>query len=230
MYFYIKRIIDTLISIVSLILLLPFFVVIFPIVFIETGKFPFIKQERSLTLSHKKIKIYKLRTIKNEKEFDKIDIKNDNFLVKEGLDDFVPPFCRWLRKSGFDELPQLINVIKGKMSLIGPRPFTISDLNLMKKNSFEVYLQREQLFVKPGISGVWQLLGNRKNGVEEVVKLDLLYQQKMGFLVDMQIYCITLILSLLGKHHDSIVNFNSIIKMIEGTNLERKFRLKKPLY
>ncbi len=71
----------------------------------------------------------------------------------------------FLRRTGLDEIPQLINVIKGDMSFIGPRPLSFDDLAVIKKNYPGLYKLRAQLNIKPGITGYWQVFGNRELGV-----------------------------------------------------------------
>jgi len=92
------------------------------------------------------------------------------------------------------------------MSFIGPRPLTISDLELMKKATPEFYSQRANLKSKPGISGLWQVVGERDKGTENLLFLDQLYDKKKGLLLDLRLMFETTILMLSGKNQDAITN------------------------
>jgi lipopolysaccharide/colanic/teichoic acid biosynthesis glycosyltransferase len=99
---------------------------------------------------------------------------------------------RWLRRTSFDELPQLLNVVLGAMSLVGPRPempFIVEEYN---------DLQRERLKVKPGITGLWQLSADRRIAIHHNMDYDLYYVHEQSFLLDVVILIQTLFLAFKG--------------------------------
>jgi lipopolysaccharide/colanic/teichoic acid biosynthesis glycosyltransferase len=107
----------------------------------------------------------------------------------------VLPIGRFARKYGFDELPQLWNVFKGELSLIGPRPVTKPELTRYNKAS-SLFLS-----IKPGITGFWQVSGRTAGNTsfEERIKLDLYYVENWSFLFDIKIIYWTIIFMLRGK-------------------------------
>jgi exopolysaccharide biosynthesis polyprenyl glycosylphosphotransferase len=100
---------------------------------------------------------------------------------QSGHDPRITPIGRFLRRSSLDELPQLFNVLKGEMSLVGPRPempFIVDQYN---------ELQRQRLNVKPGITGLWQISADRKIAIHENMDYDMYYINNQSFLLDMVI-------------------------------------------
>jgi len=205
-YDLIKRLIDFIFGIVCLLVALPVILVVSIIMAIETKKTPIFVQQRGITVTTGKVKIFKLRTMKNGDKLLQMEKQINNIFVKPSLAGFIPPIGSFLRRTGIDEIPQLINVIKGEMSFIGPRPLTISDLELMKKATPEFYSQRANLKSKPGISGLWQVVGERDKGTENLLFLDQLYDKKKGLLLDLRLMFETTILMLSGKNQDAITN------------------------
>ncbi len=202
-YISIKYRLDRPLAALLLVLCAPFILIFAAVAAFELRALPFIVQERGLTLENGKLKIYKLRTMKRHSTN---NLKNTkNLFEKHYLESFVPPFCRWLRQTGLDELPQLLNVIKGEMSLIGPRPFTLEDLNLMKRDDTGAYEVLGRLQCKPGITGCWQVHGSRKQGIANMVWLQEYYDINISFLLDIKIFLSTLPLIMLGQHTDTIV-------------------------
>lgn len=100
---------------------------------------------------------------------------------------FISKYGKVLRASSLDELPQLLNVLKGDMSFIGPRPLLVEYLKLYSKK------QRKRHRVKPGLSGLAQIKGRNTLSWESRFKLDLFYIQKMSFLFDLKLICLTMI-------------------------------------
>ena len=97
------------------------------------------------------------------------------------------------------------------MVLIGPRPLSIPDLHLIKLREPELYERRRRLRSKPGISGPWQIFGNKLKGVENLVLLDEYYDVHKSFYVDMLLVIFTVYVLVFGKHSDSIL-LNAKIK------------------
>ncbi|MHB9012657.1 MAG: sugar transferase, partial [Ignavibacteriaceae bacterium] len=115
-----KRFLDVVISLLIIIICVPLIAVILLIVSVVTDDSPLLTQERKIHLTKRGIKIFKIRTIKNSKSFNELEKKSGKVFNKEEYEDYVPLFCRYLRKTGIDELPQVINVLRGEMSLVGP--------------------------------------------------------------------------------------------------------------
>ena len=107
--------------------------------------------------------------------------EGDGLLFKMRNDPRITPVGRWLRKYSLDELPQLWNVLKGDMSLVGPRPALSAEAAL-----YGSYVRR-RLVVKPGITGLWQVSGRSDLPWEEAVRLDLRYVENWSFALDLQI-------------------------------------------
>ncbi|MFZ0454102.1 MAG: sugar transferase [Ignavibacteriaceae bacterium] len=200
-----NRIIDISISISIIVLFSPFIVLILLYIFLITGDNPVFLQERKISLDKKGFKLIKIRTIRNSKQFLELEDKSSEIFIKEGYENFVPPFCRWLRKSGFDEILQIINVLKGEMSIIGPRPLLITDLQIMKKEGNEYYQRRTKLNSKPGITGYWQVFGERIRGIQNLVELDDKYEKEKSLLLDLKIFFRTFIIFATASHSDSII-------------------------
>ncbi len=209
-YKSIKYKIDKPMAILFLLISLPFVIIFAVIVGFELKAFPFIIQERGLSFDNCRLKIYKFRTIKKHSNKFFGDIRN--VFDKQYLKEYVPPFCRWLRKTGFDELPQLINVIKGEMSLIGPRPLTLVDLGIIEIEDNLSYDKLDKISIKPGITGFWQVYGSRSQGIINMIWLQEYYEENISFLLDMKIFFSTLPLIFLGKHTDTIIDNKLAIK------------------
>jgi len=200
-YFEEKNRIDFILSAVLLIAALPLMLLITVILTVILKSFPLIIQKRGITKDNQVFNIYKFRTIMiNPYE----GINGENILFKPDLSRYVPPFCKWLRKTGLDELPQIFNVLKGEMSLVGPRPLMISDLEVLRNKYPQYYRIRNSITVKPGITGMWQVTGDRNEGIENLIALDLRYHEQTSLSVDLRILFNTLLLVFTGKHSDAI--------------------------
>ena len=184
---------------------MPLIIVILLIVFIVTNDSPLLTQERKIHLQKRGIKIIKIRTIKASKSFNELEKKSDKVFKKEEYGDYVPLFCRYLRKTGIDELPQIINVLRGEMSLVGPRPLNIQDLQIMKRTQPQHYERRNRINSKPGITGCWQVYGKRDLGAENLLSEDKYYEQNKSLSLDIKIMIKTFSVMIMASHSDSIV-------------------------
>jgi len=129
--------------------------------------------------------VWKFRTMVQDAEGQKAallaDNEGDGLLFKMRNDPRITPVGSWLRKYSLDELPQLWNVFKGDMSLVGPRPAVPAEAAL-----YGSYVRR-RLVVKPGITGLWQVSGRSDLPWDEAVRLDLRYVENWSFALDLQI-------------------------------------------
>ena len=178
----IKQISDIYFSLIMLILLSPVFLLMGIIIKLDSRGPALFVQER-VGLRGRKFLLYKFRTMVLDAEnmIDELQAKNeaDGPVFKIKSDPRITRFGSFLRKTGLDELPQLYNVLKGEMSLIGPRPSLPSEVQKYER------WQLRRLSVKPGITCTWQIIPN-KNEVkfENWMKLDLQYIDKWNLLKD----------------------------------------------
>ncbi|MCF8241180.1 MAG: sugar transferase [Melioribacteraceae bacterium] len=204
-YNLVKFLFDKIISLVLIILSLPLVLISAIVLTVELKSFPFLIQKRALTLEKKDFHILKLRTIKNGNiVVNKEDHVEKVFHLPE-LKDQVPRFARWIRKTGIDEIPQLVNVLIGQMSIVGPRPLMICDLKSLKKFNKELYDRRNEIYLKPGITGLWQVFGNRSKGLENLIVFDLLYQEAHSFKLDLKTFVFSILFFTLGLNSDAIL-------------------------
>jgi lipopolysaccharide/colanic/teichoic acid biosynthesis glycosyltransferase len=129
--------------------------------------------------------LYKLRTmyIDAEDRLDELNSlnENDGLLFKIRNDPRVTPLGRWLRRFSLDELPQLLNVVLGQMSMVGPRPPLPSEVAQYHSDVFR------RLAVKPGLTGLWQVSGRSDLSWEDTVRLDLRYVENWSLTFDLVI-------------------------------------------
>jgi exopolysaccharide biosynthesis polyprenyl glycosylphosphotransferase len=181
----IKRLIDCVGSVVLIALLAPLLLLVSLVVkFTSTG--PVFFRQTRVGLNKRQFCIYKFRTMIAEAEQvqDQFLCMNEMtgpvFKIKK--DPRVTPLGRILRKSSIDELPQLFNVLKGEMSLVGPRAMSLRDYQL-----FEEDWQRRRFSVKPGITCLWQVQGRNSIPFEKWMELDLQYIDKWSLWLDLKI-------------------------------------------
>lgn len=201
-YYSVKRIIDITVALILLALTLPLTLIIIVVLLIIFKRNPFYIQKRGLTIEHYVLKVFKFRTMK---EYNLQAEYADDIIMRKSPTMTIIPFCRWLRKTGIDELPQVINVLKGEMSIIGPRPLSFNDLQVIKRSKINVYKRRSKLRSKPGISGFWQIFGNRKEGLENLIELDEFYEKKKSFRLDLFLMFMTLPIMIFARHTDAII-------------------------
>ncbi len=171
-----KRIFDFCASMIILILLSPIILTVGILVRIKLGSPVFFKQQRP-GLHGKPFYFYKFRTMTNAKD------ENGQLLPDEYR---LTSFGKFLRRTSLDEFPQLINVVKGDISLVGPRPLLMDYLALYTKE------QAKRHLVKPGITGWAQINGRNSISWEEKFVLDVWYVENRTFLLDLKILFLTL--------------------------------------
>jgi exopolysaccharide biosynthesis polyprenyl glycosylphosphotransferase len=199
----IKRIFDITSAVILVILLAPVFIFIILAIFIENGNPIFFTQKRALVKGKNEFRFIKFRSMIKGAESKQSDMYKFNevsgglFMMKE--DPRITRIGRLIRKFSLDELPQLFNVIKGDMSLVGPRPLSIADLsNISTKNKLDGYYKL-RANAKPGITGLWQISGRREISFKEMVLLDLYYIENQSLLFDIEILFATIPVVLFGK-------------------------------
>lgn len=181
----IKRGIDTMISCLALILLAPLFVIIGILIKIDSRGPIFFVQER-VGYNKRRFPFYKFRTMISDAEKRQADIEHLNeaggpvFKIKN--DPRVTKLGNILRKTSIDELPQLLNVLKGEMSLVGPRPLPVRDYKRFEKN-----WQKRRLSVRPGITCLWQIQGRSELSFDKWIELDMEYIDQWSLLLDLKI-------------------------------------------
>ena len=190
-----KRFIDLILASMFLLILFPFFIIFWPILLWQIGLLIIFKQQRT-GQNGKEFTIYKFRTmvknaeslrLKNQKKFTKLNYAPAP-MFKIGDDPRFIKFGKFLSRSGLDELPQLINIVRGEMSLIGPRPLPVAEVNSLKKIDSDWYAWRHQ--VKPGLFSLWVLDDKRHQDLKtwkklerETLKLNLAQQYLLIFKV-----------------------------------------------
>ena len=173
---YIKRIIDFIIAFLGIIILSPLFLLIMIAIKVESKGPVFFKQKR-IGKNKKYFIIYKFRTMWTDtpKDMPTHMLKNaNNYITKVG---------NILRKTSLDELPQIINILKGEMSIIGPRPALWNQDDLIEER--DKYLANN---VRPGLTGWAQINGRDELEIPKKAKLDGEYVSKTSFLFDMKVF------------------------------------------
>lgn len=168
---FIKRILDFSISLIGLIIISPLFILITILLYFTNRGKPFFVQER-VGKGEQIFRIIKFKTMN-----DKTD-KNGNLLPDTQRLTF---FGSFIRKTSLDEIPQLINILKGEMSLIGPRPL------LVRYQPYYTKPERNRHSVNPGITGLAQISGRNNLNWEDRFKIDLEYVNNISFLLDLKI-------------------------------------------
>lgn len=181
LYRFCKRFGDIVLSLIGLIALSPLFLVIAIIIKLEDGGAVFYIQERN-GINGKVFRMYKFRSMcmnaekihkellsQNELDGPAFKIKNDPRVTKIG---------KFIRKTSIDELPQLLNIVKGEMSIVGPRP--LPTYETAQCNEY----QNQRLVVKPGLTCYWQCCGRNNISFDEWIEMDLRYIREAGILTD----------------------------------------------
>ncbi len=152
-----------------------------------TSPGPIIFRQQRAGKHGKPFTMYKFRSMENDAEMRRAELEPFNqmhgpvFKVED--DPRITPFGGWIRRTSMDELPQLVNVLMGDMSLVGPRP-----LPLYEVEKFENTAQRRRLSVKPGLTCLWQISGrNQVRDFRDWVKLDLDYIDRWSLALDFKI-------------------------------------------
>ena len=179
-----KRVLDFVAALLGLILLSPIFLIVSILIKLESEGEVIFSQTR-IGLNGKEFKMYKFRSmVKNAEELKaKLAAQNEMsgpmFKMKD--DPRVTKVGKFIRKTSIDELPQLINVLKGDMSLVGPRPSLPKEVE-----KFEPWML-QRLEVKPGLICYWQVSGRNNIDFEDWMKLDLQYVEDRNFLLDLKL-------------------------------------------
>ncbi|MFD2616168.1 sugar transferase [Terrilactibacillus laevilacticus] len=199
-YFVFKRILDVFGALVGLILSMPLFLLIAFFYMFGEQKGPVFFKQCRIGLNGKEFYIFKFRSmvvdadkkLKTNKLLYQKYIAN-NYKLEPKEDPRITKFGQFLRKTSLDEIPQLINVLKGDMSLIGPRPVVEEEL---KEYGNEL---NRFLSIKPGVTGYWQVSGRSSVGYPERVDIELFYVQNQTFKLDIKILIKTISMVILRR-------------------------------
>lgn len=168
---YIKRILDLILSLMALIVLMPLMIIIGILVRINLGS-PIIFKQKRPGKNEKIFTLYKFRTMTDKRDIDGNLLPDEYRLTK---------FGKFLRSTSLDELPELINIIKGDMAIVGPRPLLVEYLPYYTEE------EKHRHDVRPGLTGLAQVNGRNAISWEEKLKYDTEYIKKNSFYSDLKI-------------------------------------------
>lgn len=168
---YVKRTVDFLLSLISIIILSPVLLILAVVVRIKMGS-PIVFSQSRPGINGKIFKMYKFRTMTNEKD------ENGNLLPDEMR---LNKFGSFLRSTSLDELPELFNILKGDMAIVGPRPLLVEYLPLYTRK------QARRHEVRPGMTGYAQVNGRNELSWEKKFELDVEYVDNVTFVNDLRI-------------------------------------------
>ena len=173
---YVKRLLDFILSFLAIIILSPVMLIIYILVRVKLGKPAIFKQQRP-GKDEKIFTLYKFRTMTDEKD------ENGNLLPDEKR---LTRFGKMLRSTSLDELPELFNILKGDMAIVGPRPLLVEYLKLYNDE------QRKRHNVRPGLTGLAQVSGRNLISWEDRFEKDVEYINKITFRKDLGIILTTI--------------------------------------
>lgn len=186
---FLKRFLDIVLSLILIILFLPLALVIAILIKLDSSGPIFADVPERVGENGKKFKMYKFRSmivnahylLRTDKRFKKLyeEYQRGNYKLKD--DPRVTKIGRFIRKHSLDEIPQLFNVLKGEMSLVGPRPHEPEEVARYDRH------QKQLLTIKPGITGLAQISGRSNLPFDEEAKLDIYYMENWSLSFDLQI-------------------------------------------
>ena len=200
---YFKRPMDFILSLIAIIVLSPVFLVVAVLVRIKLGSPVIFKQERP-GLNEKIFTLYKFRSMTDERDENGELLPDSVRLTK---------FGKFLRSTSLDELPELVNILKGDMSIVGPRPLLVEYLPLYDEH------QRRRQEVRPGLSGLAQVSGRNTISWEEKFNLDVEYVDNISFILDWKIIFLTIKKVIFREGISS--NTSVTMEPFRGSNKER---------
>ena len=200
---YIKRMLDFILSLIALIVLSPLMIIIGILVRIKLGRPVIFKQKRP-GKDEKIFTLYKFRTMTDEKD------EQGNLLADEKR---LTKFGMFLRSTSLDELPELWNILKGEMAIVGPRPLLVEYLPLYNEE------QKHRHDIKPGLTGLAQISGRNAIQWEEKFKEDIEYVNNITFIQDTKIILKTFIK--VFKKDGINQEGNATIRKFEGVKKEK---------
>ncbi|MGD7043167.1 sugar transferase [Jeotgalibacillus proteolyticus] len=190
-YLFIKRVLDILGAIIGIVMLLPLIIVVSVIIKLEDSNGPIIFKQKRMGENGKEFYMYKFRSMVSNAEELKASLMMQNEasgpIFKIKADPRITKIGKFIRKTSIDELPQLFNVLKGEMSLVGPRPPLPDEVN--QYSNYEM----QRLKVVPGLTCYWQVSGRSNIGFSEWVELDLKYIQERNLFIDLKLICLTVL-------------------------------------
>ncbi|MCT3307789.1 sugar transferase [Lactiplantibacillus plantarum] len=188
-YRFVKRGFDILASLMGLILLSPLFLIVAIAIKVDDPRGNVFYSQIRLGRGERPFKMFKFRSMVSNADKLMVQLTEENevsgAMFKMREDPRVTRVGRIIRKYSIDELPQLINVVIGSMSLVGPRP------PLPQEVSEYTEYDKQRLLIKPGCTGLWQISGRNSVGFDEMVELDLQYIEKSSFWFDLKIMFMT---------------------------------------
>jgi exopolysaccharide biosynthesis polyprenyl glycosylphosphotransferase len=189
---FVKRALDLSLSLAGLVLVAPFFALIALLIKLDS-RGPVLFTQTRMGSRDRTFRMYKFRTMVESADVEKSALKHlnkhangDARMFKVPRDPRVTRVGRFLRRFSLDELPQLVNVVKGEMSLVGPRPLVLDE------DEFVSTWARRRLALRPGMTGLWQVLGRTDIPFDEMVKLDYLYVTNWTLAGDLKILARTI--------------------------------------
>lgn len=184
-YLFFKRVIDILGSGFGLIILSPLFLIVAIAIKFEDSKGSVLFSQKRVGQYGKEFNMYKFRSMVSNAEELKAKLMEQNEMsgpmFKMKHDPRITKVGKFIRKTSIDELPQLINILKGEMSLVGPRPSLPKEVD-----KFESWML-ERLEVKPGLTCYWQVMGRNDIDFEDWMKLDIKYVHDRNFWLDIKL-------------------------------------------
>ncbi len=200
LYGVLKRMMDLIGAIVGIILTFPIMILLTTFYLFGENKGSILFKQKRIGKNGREFYIYKFRSMvvdaerklkENETLFKKY-VEN-NFKLEQDEDPRITKFGKFIRKTSLDELPQFLNVLKGEMSLVGPRPVVVEELSEYGNEKAKF------LSVKPGVTGYWQVCGRSNVGYPERVNVELYYVYNKSLSLDIKILFKTVIQVLLKK-------------------------------